>query len=82
MAKVMDKLKAIKKLDGVFRYKLNQEVEFNLFNDIWIKGYVLFRCYKDYDRHNDTEVFLSYTINSDKGIYKDVQEIHIREIKK
>lgn len=68
----------IQLLDKVFKYKLNQEVEMDAFNDNWIKGTVLFRQYRDYDKDNVTHIRQSYTINTEHGMYRDVNESQIR----
>ena len=52
----------IKKLDKVFKYKLNQEVEVEVFEDIWKKGKILMRYYADYDRQDQTHISLHYNI--------------------
>ena len=72
--------KIIEQLDSIFKYKLNEEVEAEIFDGVIKKGSILMRMYQDYNKHNETQVWLRYKINFGSSIV-EVEESKIIESK-
>lgn len=79
-ADLIDERIKIDILDGVFKYKLNEKVSANVFEDIWQDGEIFMRECTDYDKHDDPTVTIHYKIIIKGKIYC-IHESKIKRIK-